>query len=61
MLEVLLLQVQKFINNANEWVDEVWKRVRDGRPKPLLMSVLVLRAYEIAYRMVQGDTSIATQ
>ena len=58
------LQVKEFIRRAKAWRNDVWEKVKDGKPKSYLMSVLVLRAYEIAYRKLQGDTStsrIATQ
>lgn len=58
-----LWQVKEFIKRAKAWRNSVWERVKEGKPKSFFLSVLVLRAHELARKKL-GDTStkrMATQ
>ena len=55
------MQVKEFIKRAKAWRNLMWEieysGEYSGKPKSYLISVLVLRAYEIAYKITLGDTS----
>ena len=51
------MQVKEFIKRAKAWRNLMWKGEYSGKPKSYLISVLVLRAYETAYKITLGDTS----
>ena len=56
-ISITFCQVKEFIKRAKAWRNVKWANEKHGRPKSFLLSVLVLKAYEIAERRLLGDTS----